>query len=72
MKTPEQKANEIINKMKEYDYEWIAQGCEYSVIQYSIIAVDEILSLQKMKNNSFWKDVKTELLNKLNNEYVKL
>ena len=66
MKTPEQKANELINKMKEYDYEWIAQGSEYSVIKYSIITVDEILSLQKMKNNSFWKDVKIELLKKLN------
>ena len=66
MKTPEQKANELINKMKEYDYEWIAQGSEYSVIKYSIITVDEILSLQKMKNNSFWKDVRIELLKKLN------
>ena len=59
--TPKQKATKLLNQFKEHDYDWHAQSCEHNVIQYSLITVNEILSLQKMKNNVFWKDVKKEL-----------
>jgi len=63
--TAEKKARELIDKFKQWDYDWIATGNEYCIIQYAIISVNEILSLQKMKNNAFWKDVKIELEKKL-------
>ena len=41
--TPKEKALELIDKFKNNDYDWIAQGNLYCVKQHVLITVDEIL-----------------------------
>lgn len=43
MITPKEKALELIERFKKYDYDWIAMGNNHCVIQYALITVDEIL-----------------------------
>jgi len=63
--TAKEKARELIDKNKQWDYDWNAQGNEYCLIKYALNTVNEILSIQKMKNDEFWEDVKVELENLL-------
>ena len=63
--TPKEKAAELIEKFKINDYDWIAQGNLYCVIQHALICVDEIIKAlpEDYQNDiwSYWQEVKYEL-----------
>lgn len=69
-----QKAIELMDRFKKYDYDYKAQGNEYCVIQYSIISVNEIIDCILNEDNKgklcdehgaidYWNNVKQELTN---------
>jgi len=62
--TPKEKAEELIEKFKINDYDWIAQGNLYCVKQHALVTVEEILGALKGYDFYFWIEVKQEL-NKL-------
>jgi hypothetical protein len=67
--TPKEKCLELIEKFKIYDYDWIAQGNDYCVKQYALIAVNEILNtlftildaLPLHNEVSYWEQVIIEI-----------
>lgn len=68
--SPKEKALELIEKFKENDYDWIAQGTLYCVKQHALVAVDEILDIIYKRNlingiaaNEYWNQVKIEIEN---------
>lgn len=69
---PKEKAIELIEKFKKYDYDWISQSNYYCIKQYALIAVDEILNaifnedfsghlLDEIGASDYWYDVKSEI-----------
>lgn len=68
--TPEEKALELLDKFKNDNYDWIAQGSNVTAKKYAIIAVNEIIDILSMPNipkyypsvtNEYWQQVKTEI-----------
>lgn len=75
--TPKEKALELIERFKEYDYDWRALGNDFCIKQYALITVDEILlalnipswngnpddSPQNLGDGLYWSEVRCEINN---------
>jgi hypothetical protein len=72
--TPEKQAEELVEKLKEHDYDWVAQGNLHCVRENALKFVDEIEKCIKQLETEydedlftvygvegFWVKVRTEL-----------
>lgn len=57
---PKEKLTELLDEFKKHDYDWIAQGNDFFVKEYTRILIKEILNTRPM-DCEYWEDVLTEL-----------